>query len=38
MWQWNAHAPASSQRITTSHRSPGLTPSVSQKKAAEPRG
>ena len=38
MWQWNAHAPGLSQSMTTSQRSPGLTPSVSQLKAALPSG
>ena len=37
MWQWKAHAPGSSQRMTTSQRSPGLTPSVSHVNAADPR-
>jgi hypothetical protein len=38
MWQWNAHAPGSSHSMTTSQRSPGLTPRVSQVNAAEPSG
>src|SRR3989304_3583792 len=38
MWQWKAQAPGLRHSITASQRSPGLTPRVSQVKAALPKG